>query len=149
MLVNKTIYIRDKRSPIPKNENVSKVMSSNKARDTGPEIVLRKSLWKSGIRGFRLHSKNIVGRPDISFIRRKLAVFVHGCFWHRCPYCKMKMPKNNVNFWQEKFEKNKTRDKKKNKELKKLGWKILIIWECQIQKNIETQIEKIQKLYKN
>jgi DNA mismatch endonuclease Vsr len=72
------VYFRDKRSPVPKSETVSRIMSANKAKNTGPELTLRKALWSAGIRGYRLHPKKVVGRPDIAFIGRKLAIFVHG-----------------------------------------------------------------------
>jgi len=145
--VLKKKYIRDKRSPVPKNENVSRVMSANKAKHTAPEMTLRKALWKNGIKRFRLHSKNIIGKPDISFKQKKVAVFIHGCFWHRCPYCRLSDPKNNSRFWKAKFEANKGRDKKKVRQLRKQDWKVVTIWECQIKKNITNQIKKVRKVY--
>ncbi len=81
-------YIRDGRAPIPKNEGTSIVMSANKAKDTKPELVLRKTLWKENLRGYRLHPK-IFQADRIIFSFKKTAVFVNGCFWHRCPYCKL------------------------------------------------------------
>lgn len=136
-------YIRDGRAPIPKNENISKVMSANKAKNTKPEMTFRKALWNKGIRGYRLHWKNIPGRPDIVFVSKKIAIFVNGCYWHRCPYCHPSMPKSNTEFWHNKFKKNIERDKKKIQELEKLGWKVITIWECQIKKELEQQIEKV------
>lgn len=127
-------YIRDKRSPKPKNENVSRVMSANKAKNTKPEQTLRKMLWKEGLRGYRLNYKKIPGRPDIVFVSKKIAIFVHGCFWHRCPHCKLPSPKNNSAFWEDKFEKNIRRDKSKIDELVKSGWTVKVIWECEIKK---------------
>jgi DNA mismatch endonuclease (patch repair protein) len=138
-------YVRDKRSPIPKSKNVSKVMSANKAKNTTPEITLRKALSKVGLRGYRLNHKGVPGRPDIAFVSKKLAIFVHGCFWHRCPHCNYKLPKNNRKFWRIKFAKNIERDKRKNQELEKSGWKVIVLWECIIKKNLKTQIEKIGK----
>ena len=88
-------YIRDGRAPIPKRELTSKVMSSIRAKNTKPEIVLRKALWGQGLVGYRLHKKNIPGRPDIVYSKNKLAVFVNGCYWHRCPYCKPAAPKSH------------------------------------------------------
>ena len=95
------MYIRDKRSPLPKSEAVSRVMSANRAKNTKPEIILRKALWSADLRGYRLHPKNIPGRPDIAFTSKKLAIFVMGCFWHRCPKCGYPLPKNNQQFWKE------------------------------------------------
>lgn len=130
-------YVRDKRSPVPKSENVSRVMSANKAKDTKPEILLRKALWKAGLRGYRLHYKKVPGRPDIAFVSKKIAIFVHGCFWHRCPHCDYSLPKNNRKFWEKKFKKNVERDKRKIRELRKLEWKVFVIWEC---KDLESKL---------
>ena len=77
-------YIRDKRSPTPKNNNVSKVMSANRAKDTKPELMVRKELYSLGLIGYRLHSKD-TRKPDISYNRYKLAIFINGYYWHRCP----------------------------------------------------------------
>ena len=75
-------YIRDGRSPVPKKEATSKVMSANKGKDTNPELLLRKELWKNNIKGYRLHWKKVPGSPDIAFPKKKLAIFINGCFWH-------------------------------------------------------------------
>ena len=80
-------YIRDKRSPKPLSESTSKVMSANKAKNTKPEIALRKALWSEGYKGYRLNWKNVPGRPDIAYPGKKIAIFVNGCYWHRCPKC--------------------------------------------------------------
>ena len=126
------IYIRDKRSPKPKNETVSRVMGANKGKNTKPEILLRKALWKEGLRGFRTNYKKVAGRPDVAFPKKKLAIFVHGCYWHRCPHCDLPLPKNNTEFWRNKFERNKERDKEKVIQLQNIGWKVSTIWECEI-----------------
>jgi len=138
-------YIRDGRAPIPKNEVTSIVMSANIAKDTKPEIALRKALWQAGIRGYRLHWENVPGRPDIVFTKRKVAIFVNGCFWHRCPHCKLPLPKSNKMFWQQKFNRNIERDKKKTNLLKKAGWKVITIWECELKKNILSTLKTIKK----
>ena len=142
-----SVYVRDKRSPKPTSDFVSKVMSANKAKNTKPELILRKALWKEKLNGYRLNVKDIPGRPDIVYTNRKIAIFVHGCFWHRCPYCNLLLPKNNAEFWEQKFNKNKERDSRKTRQLKKLGWKVLTIWECQINKNLQAQINKIRSIY--
>lgn len=144
---DKKKYIRDKRSPKPLNEVVSKVMSANKDSNTKPEITIRKALWKNGIRGYRLHWKKVPGRPDIAFPSRKIAIFINGCYWHRCPNCNPSTPKTNVEFWKNKFKKNKERDNRKIKELEKLNWNVLVIWECEIKKDTSICVEKIKKLY--
>jgi len=94
------------RNPVPSSETVSRTMQANRAKDTAPERILRKSLWECGLRGYRLHSKAVPGRPDISFGRPKVAIFVHGCFWHRCPKCSLPLPKSNREFWIKKFRRN-------------------------------------------
>jgi DNA mismatch endonuclease (patch repair protein) len=137
-------YIRDKRSPIPKNENVSKVMSANKAKNTKPELLFRKALSNAGIKGYRLHWKSVPGKPDIAFVGKKLAIFINGCYWHRCPYCNPSFPKTNTEFWTDKFKKNISRDKKKKQELEAEGWKVLIFWECQIKKELDMCINEVK-----
>ena len=77
------MYIRDKRSPTPTSETVSRVMSANLAKNSKPELQLRKALWRANLKGYRLHYKRVPDRPDISFVGKKLAIFVHGCFWLR------------------------------------------------------------------
>ena len=140
------VYIRDGRAPIPENESTSRVMSANKAKNTKPEITLRKALFNSGLRGYRLHWKKVPGRPDIAYPSKKIAIFVNGCFWHRCPYCKPSFPKSNVEFWKNKFLTNKTRDRKKITILKKDGWKVLTIWECQIKKHLDRSVARVRKV---
>ena len=139
-------YVRDSRSPKPLNDSVSKVMSANKAKNTKPELLLRKALLKDGHRGYRLNWKKVPGRPDIAFPSKKLAIFVNGCYWHRCPKCDLSLPKTNTKFWKEKFDKNIKRDKKKNDELLSLDWNVLVFWECDIKSNISNSIQKIKKV---
>ena len=140
------LYSRDKRSPKPLSESTSKVMSANKAKNTKPEILLRKALWEEGIRGYRLNWKKAPGRPDIAFPGKKIAIFINGCYWHRCPKCDLPLPKSNVQFWKDKFDKNIARDKKKNKELLDLGWNVLVFWECDIKSDIYTCFDKIKRI---
>ncbi|MGI8811748.1 MAG: very short patch repair endonuclease [Pyrinomonadaceae bacterium] len=122
------MYVRDKRSPSPKSEAVSRVMSANRAKNTKPEVFLRKALWNAGFRGYRLHYKKVPGRPDISYISKKIAILVNGCYWHRCPKCNFAIPKTNTEFWQAKFVRNTARDNRKRTELKKL---VIPVWECE------------------
>jgi len=122
-------YIRDSRSPTPKNEMVSRTMGANRSKETAPEVLLRKALWKTGLRGYRKNWRNAPGRPDIAFPGKKIAIFVNGCFWHHCPVCRFPIPKNNRAFWLNKFKANKKRDTKKKKELEMLGWKVVVFWE--------------------
>ncbi len=138
-------YIRDGRAPIPVNEAISEIMSSIKDRNTKPELILRKALWNNGVRGYRLHWKKVPGRPDIAFPGKKIAVFVNGCFWHRCPHCDPPMPKSNTNFWSKKLHDNKERDQRKLDQLNEAGWSLLIIWECQLESNCMVYVEKIKR----
>ncbi|MDX5428413.1 MAG: very short patch repair endonuclease, partial [Bacteroidota bacterium] len=85
------------------------------------------------------------GRPDLAFSRAKLAVFVNGCYWHRCPSCDLPLPKNNQDFWKKKFEANKARDKKKILDLGSAGWKVLVFWECEIKNDLDEVVEKIEQ----
>lgn len=117
---------------MPKNETVSKVMSANKEKNTRPELMVRKALWRNGIRGYRLHPNKVLGKPDVAFIGKKIAVFVHGCFWHRCPYCELPMPKSNTQYWELKFARNVIRDDRNLKSLRNDGWKVIVVWECEI-----------------
>lgn len=139
-------YSRDYRSPIPKDGNVSRVMSANKAKNTKLELTLRRYLWKGGIRGYRVNYKRAPGRPDICFVGKKVAIFVHGCFWHHCPHCSTRLPKHNREFWEEKFTRNKARDEKKIRELTEMGWTTFVVWECQMRKGLEGVVEKIRLL---
>lgn len=105
-------------------------MSMIRAKNTKPEISLRKLIFANGLRGYRLHYR-LNGKPDIVFPRRKIAVFIDGCFWHKCPKCFIK-PASNKKFWSRKIESNVKRDKDVNRALKKKGWKILRIWEHEV-----------------
>lgn len=138
-----------KLSPSPKASSVTviKVMKANKPKNTKPEVILRKALWAHHIRGYRLNWKKVPGSPDIVFPKRKIAIFVNGCFWHRCPTCNLPLPKSNTEFWETKFKRNIERDQIKIKRLEELSWTVLVIWECSINNDLESQIMKIQELY--
>jgi DNA mismatch endonuclease (patch repair protein) len=138
-------YKRDKRSPTPKNEAVSRSMSGNKGKNTKPEMLLRKALWRSNIRGYRIHNKTTVGRPDLAFCRKRIAIFVHGCFWHRCPKCQYSLPKHNSEYWKAKFSRNVERDRRNFEILQQAGWNPLIIWECQIKENIDHVVDVVKR----
>lgn len=109
----------------------SKLMSRVRARDTRPEMAVRRAVHRMGLR-FRLHRNDLPGRPDIVLPRHKMAIFVHGCFWHRHAYCpKASTPENNKDFWLSKFRANRNRDRKCIQSLSRLGWKVVVIWECE------------------
>ena len=108
--------------------NMSLIRSAN----TKPEIAVRKILHSLGFR-FRLHKKNFPGKPDIVLKKHKTAIFVHGCFWHQHKGCKRSnIPKTNKSYWVTKLERNKKRDALHKKELKKMDWKTIVVWECEI-----------------
>ena len=106
-------------------------MSRIQGKDTKPEMILRKWLWANGFR-YRLHGKKLPGKPDIIFPGRKKIIFVHGCFWHhhRCRF--FVWPKTRPDFWREKIDGNVTRDRRNTRSLKKAGWDVLVVWECQL-----------------
>ena len=106
-------------------------MSRIRSKDTAPEIRVRSMLHKAGYR-FRLHVKDLPGKPDIVLPKYKTVIFVHGCFWHRHKGCsKATTPSTNSEYWKKKFQRNVERDKQDQAELKKLGWKVIVIWECE------------------
>ena len=112
-------------------EKRSEIMSRIRGRDTKPELIVRRIAHGLGFR-FRLHRKDLPGRPDIVFPRHQAVIVVHGCFWHRHPGCKRaSSPKTRVRYWQNKFEDNVVRDKRNETALRDLGWKVMVIWECE------------------
>ncbi|MCF8278452.1 MAG: very short patch repair endonuclease [Flavobacteriales bacterium] len=121
-------------------------MRANKGKNTKPEIQFRKALWEAGIRGYRLHWKKAPGKPDIAFPGKKMAIFLNGCFWHRCPKCALPMPKNNRDFWEAKFARNVERDQQKHEALTQENWKVLVIWECELKASLEVQVERVRQL---
>jgi len=107
-------------------------MSRIRPKDTGPELVVRSTLHSMGYR-FRLHVKRLPGKPDIVLTKHRTVIFVHGCFWHRhegCGYAYT--PKSRQEFWAEKFRRNVERHQRVTEELRQLGWKVLVIWECEV-----------------
>ena len=124
-------------TPEQRKRNMSRIRGKN----TSPELKLRKMLWESGIRGYRVHYK-LPGKPDIVFTRKKVVVFVDGCFWHKCPVC-FRPPETNAEFWNEKLQKNVERDLKVTKELEDLGWTVLRFWEHEVKKTPEDVVARI------
>ena len=115
-------------SPAERSERMSRIRSTN----TSPEVALRRELHAMGFR-FRLHCKDLPGKPDIVLPRYRTAIFVHGCFWHRHDGCKVATtPKSNAGFWQEKFDRNVARDARSEELLKAQGWTVIVVWECEL-----------------
>ena len=112
-------------------EQRSDRMSRVRSRDTKPEMAVRSLVHSLGYR-YRLHDRKLPGNPDLVFSSRKKLIFVHGCFWHRHPRCKNnRLPKSRLTFWKPKLELNRKRDLKNQRKLRRLGWRFLVIWECQ------------------
>lgn len=109
----------------------SEMMSRIRGRDTKPEIIVRRIAHRLGFR-FRIHRRDLPGCPDIVFPRYRAVIMVHGCFWHRHPGCRYAYtPKTRVRFWKDKFESNVVRDRRNETALHELGWRVLVIWECE------------------
>ncbi len=116
---------------IVSREKRSQMMSGIRSKDTKPEKLVRSQLHRAGYR-FRLHDKRLPGKPDIILPKYKTVIFVHGCFWHRHPGCKYAyIPKSRTDFWQKKFADNVERDINVKEKLEKLGWRVMVVWECE------------------
>lgn len=136
-----------RRRPKPANAQVSATMSRIRGRDTQPELVVRACLRAAGLTGYRLHYAKVPGRPDIAFVGKRVAVFVHGCFWHGCPHCQPRKPKRNTWYWLPKLERNKERDAEKTAALRTAGWRVVTLWECRIKRSPEAQVARVLKAY--
>jgi DNA mismatch endonuclease (patch repair protein) len=123
----------------------SQLMGRIRGKDTKPELIVRSAAHRLGYR-FRLHVKGLPGSPDLIFPRRKLALFVHGCFWHRHKGClNAYNPKSNVEFWKGKFKSNVARDRRVRGELERMGWRVAVIWECETA-NSDSLRKKLKEL---
>ena len=130
-------------------EKRSEVMSKIRSKDTKPEILVRKMLFARGYR-YRLHVKNLPGKPDIVMPKYKAAIFVHGCFWHLHSGCREgTIPKTRTDYWKDKLLGNRQRDKKHMRELRKLGWRVLRLWECEVEKNPDKIMKIIESFLGN
>jgi len=130
--------------PVAKNAQVSRQMQRMPRRDTGPEVALRRELHGRGMR-FRKEYRALPGRPDVAFTRARLAVFVDGCFWHRCPE-HATLPKNNAGWWVEKLEANVARDRRQEQELVDKGWTVVRVWEHE---PVEVASDRIQAVWRD
>jgi DNA mismatch endonuclease (patch repair protein) len=128
------------------SEATRRSMQANRSTDTRPELTLRNALWHAGLRGYRKNPKGLPGRPDIVFTKKKLAIFVHGCFWHRCPKCNPSAPKTNALFWSEKFRVNVERDKRNAENLEAAGLTVITVWECEIKEDLTAQVARVSSL---
>ena len=122
-------------------EERSELMGRIRGVDTKPELFVRRTLHALGYR-FRTHVRELPGCPDLVFSRRRAVIFVHGCFWHRHGCKKTYVPKSRQEFWESKFAGNVKRDKRDQERLVEAGWRVLVVWECEIESN-ETTIYRI------
>lgn len=124
----------------------SRMMAGIKGRDTTPERAVRSHLHKAGLR-FRLQAKGLPGRPDLLLPRWGVAIFVHGCFWHRHPGCpNAATPASNTAFWQQKFQDNVARDARNMTALRRLGWRVFVVWECRTSsRELDSLVRRIRK----
>ena len=128
----------DTRSP----EQRRRIMQSVGVKHTGPEWAVRRLLHSNGYR-YRLHPNTLPGRPDIVFLSRRKAIFVHGCFWHGHGCDKGRAPKSRLDYWGPKLEANKARDARNEAALRELGWEILTVWQCET-RNPEALLQKLK-----
>ena len=124
-------------------------MRANRAKDTGPELRLRRALWAAGLRGYRKNVRGLPGTPDVVYGRARLAVFVHGCYWHQCPRCaRNRTPKTNALYWRAKFAANAERDARHLGDLDGMGWRTLVIWECEL-KDLPSAVARVREALGN
>lgn len=116
-----------------------------KSENTKPELVVRRLLREAGFPGYRIHRPGLPGKPDIAFIGKRKAIFVHGCFWHQHDCKKYKMPKSRKDYWLPKLRQNVERDKKNTEELKAMGWSVLVLWGCEF--NDEAGLSKKIRMF--
>lgn len=113
-------------------EKRSEIMALVRAKDTRPEMAVRKLVWGLGYR-YRLHRRDLPGCPDLVFSGRRKVIFVHGCFWHRHEGCALaRLPKSRLDFWGPKLESNALRDRRNKRAPARQGWKVLTVWECEL-----------------
>ncbi len=129
-----------KKQPVGRSENMRRIKSKN----TKPELILRRALHASGLR-YRVHSKTLPGKPDVALIGRRVAVFVHGCFWHRHPGCReASVPKSRAEYWEPKLNRNVTRDAEHTQALEAAGYRVITLWECEIEKNAAEAVATVK-----
>lgn len=130
-------------APEERSENMRRI----RGKHTAPELSVRGLVRRMGLR-FRLNYPGLPGKPDLVFLRKKKAIFVHGCFWHKhdARRCRIaRMPKSRVRYWAAKLERNARKDKENLSALRRLGWKPLVVWECDIERNLETVSSRIRR----
>ena len=129
----------DPLTPAERSERMSRIRNA----DTKPEMIVRRLVHAMGYR-YRLHARDLPGKPDLVFRPRRKVIFVHGCFWHQHGCQQYRQPRTRRSFWDPKLAKNKARDAEVRRELRKLGWQVIVVWECQIkgQELLQTRIKR-------
>jgi DNA mismatch endonuclease, patch repair protein len=125
----------DDKTPEARSRNMASIRSS----ETKPEMAVRKYLFSQGFR-YRKNDKRLPGKPDIVLSKYKTVVFVNGCFWHMHGCSRSRLPKSNLDYWIPKIQRNIERDKEEHSELKKLGWNVIVVWECELKKKVFGQL---------
>lgn len=121
----------------------SRMMSGIRSKDTKPEMTVRRYLHANGFR-YRLHTSTLPGSPDLVLPKYKVAIFVHGCFWHRHPSCRYATtPTSNVEHWTRKFTANTERDARKLTALEDAGWRVIVVWECELRRAAQDRLERL------
>lgn len=122
-------------------ETRSRVMSRIRAKDTKPELALRRSLFAHGVRGWRCHQKKVAGKPDVAFTSRRVAVFVDGCFWHGHP--DFFTPGKSGAYWDVKIARTQERDRLANEALTEAGWKVIRFWDFEVEQDVDECVQKV------
>jgi DNA mismatch endonuclease (patch repair protein) len=123
----------------------SRVMSSIRSRNTSPELYVRRMVWAEGFR-YRLHVRRLPGTPDLVLAQYRLAVFVHGCFWHQHGCLKGRPPSSNREYWDNKLDRNIARDAKNHSLLEDLGWRVVTVWECKLTEDTDRALKLLRSL---
>jgi DNA mismatch endonuclease (patch repair protein) len=121
-------------------------MAAIKAKNTGPEMIVRSGLHSRGLR-FRLHRRDLPGRPDLLFPSKRIALFVHGCFWHAHEGCRyFKLPGTDKEQWRKKLGGNRTRDERDQTALKQMGWRVVVVWECELRGDAAKRLDELAEM---
>ena len=121
----------------------TKAMKGNRSTETSIEVAVRKALWAEGLRGYRKNVRSLPGKPDIVFSRQRVIIDIRGCFWHRCPVCAGKIPRENSDYWDAKMARNAARDEANRLKLETLGYSVLVFWEHEIAQDLGPIVRKV------
>jgi DNA mismatch endonuclease Vsr len=122
----------------------SEIMRRVRGSDTSPERALRRLLWSAGLVGYRTCRPDLPGKPDVVYGRKRVAIFLDGCFWHGCPSC-YRRPSSNRTYWDAKVRRNRERDRKRSAELRRLGWRVLRIWEHEARRSPDKCVTRVRQ----